>query len=247
MTDFTRSAYDHLRRALVAYVQNHTNPSLARFKAAIGKWSDDAGVAPDSVDSLIDCREGRYSAVHPALLPAADLLQTATTLAKSGERDLIDTFYRYRQHLKFEQSYSRADRVVGDDMLSGYAFAEIIGKHGPFVSEEIRCGIGLWGSNIDYPLHRHLAEEVYVLLAGSAKFALATQWQNELTEEIRAPIGVQNNDADSGAVDYVRRLAGDVVLVKSNQTHGFRTEQQLLAVLYIWQHGDLRETSSFRN
>lgn len=57
-------------------------------------------------------------------------------------------------------------------MLSGYGFAEVIGERGPFVSKRVRSGIGVWGPNIDHPAHHHMAEEVYVPLAGSAEITL---------------------------------------------------------------------------
>ena len=108
-------------------------------------------------------------------------------------------------------------------MLAGYGFAEVVGKHGPFVSERVRAGIGVWGPNIDYPAHRHEAEEIYVIAGGSAEFRLG----------------------DEGEEETVVKRAGDAVYVRSMLTHGFRTLSEPLAVFYVWQAGDLREKSSF--
>ena len=122
--------------------------------------------------------------------------------------------------LRWEQSYTREQQLVPEAMLDGYCFAEVIGKRGPFVSERIRAGIGLWGPAIDYPPHRHQAEEVYVVLAGSADFLL----------DDNPPL---------------RESAGAVIPVTPNRLHGFCTREELLVVFYLWQAGDLRQTSSF--
>ncbi len=105
-------------------------------------------------------------------------------------------------------------------MLAGYGFAETIGKQGPFISTRVRAGIGIWGPDIDYPAHRHEAEEVYVLLAGSARF-------------------------QRGQDPSERKSAGDVVHIPSMTAHGFRCGTEPLALFYIWQAGDLREKSTF--
>ena len=105
-------------------------------------------------------------------------------------------------------------------MLAGYGFAEIIGQRGPFVSDRIRAGIAIWGPDIVYPRHQHEAEEVYVVLAGSAGFKIG-----------------------SGGETW--RGVGDVIFVESNTPHGFRTTGQSLVVFYLWQAGDLRQQSRF--
>ena len=129
-------------------------------------------------------------------------------------------FERAKDRLKWEQSYTKADAVVGVAMLAGYGFVEVIGKHGPFRSDRVRSGIGVWGPGITYPAHCHRAEEVYVPLAGSACFEV------------------------DGRAPQVGR-AGDAVDVPSMRVHGFRTTDEPLVVLYIWQAGDLREKSTF--
>ena len=142
----------------------------------------------------------------------------------SGQtRPLIEAFETHKASRKWEQSYSKADGVVGDDMLSGYGFAEVIGKHGPFVSDRVRSGIGVWGPGIDYPSHRHAAEEIYVILGGSAEFRM-----DEAPDQ-----------------QVFRKRASESVYVTSMRTHAFRTLEEPLCVFYIWQAGDLREKSSF--
>jgi mannose-6-phosphate isomerase-like protein (cupin superfamily) len=180
----------------------HTHPAVQKFRDSMQNWGDD------------------WITVEPNYLPAADFLGEAIANSDQQTRALVETFERHKSRLHWEQSYKKEDEVVPDAMLEGYAFAEIIGKRGPFVSDQIRAGIGVWGPDILYPRHRHQAEEIYIVVAGAAEFKL-------------------------GAAEKARRSAGDVVYVESNTPHGFRTTDQNLVVYYLWQAGDLRQTSSF--
>ena len=184
------------------FALRHPHPDIARFADAMRDWGED------------------WIAVRAEYLPAADFLDPALELASAENRKLLETFARYARALRWEQSYRKADRLVPQAMLDGYAFAEIIGQRGPFVSERIRAGIGVWGPGINYPRHRHAAEEIYALLAGSAEFQL-------------------------GDAPPTTRHADDVVYVAPDTRHGFRTGDGILVVYYLWQAGDLRQTSVF--
>ena len=182
------------------FTLEHPHPEMDRFKAAMRDWGDS------------------WRAVEPVYHPAADFLDAAAR--QPGSHELVARFAMHKHRLRWEQSYRREDGLVPDAMLDGYAFNEVVGKHGPFVSESIRCGIGVWGPAIHYPRHHHQAEEIYLVLAGSAEFELG----------------------DAGPVE---RGVGDVVYVAPNQVHSFSTSDDLLVVFYLWQAGDLRQTSNF--
>ncbi len=180
----------------------HPHPSVKRFKQSMQDWGDE------------------WIAVEQTYLPAADFLGEAIANTDQQTRALVETFERHKNRLRWEQSYRKEDGVVPDAMLEGYAFAETIGMQGPFVSNRIRAGIGIWGQEIVYPRHQHQAEEIYIVLAGSARFRI-------------------------GEAEESRCSTGDVVHVESNTPHGFRTTDQSLVVYYLWQAGDLRQISSF--
>jgi mannose-6-phosphate isomerase-like protein (cupin superfamily) len=202
MREPDRQADQRLLDAILAYVAGHPDPGVRPFREGIANWGRD------------------WVGVPPAHLPASATLAETLAFATPETHDLLALFSAERGSRKWEQSYTRADNLVGDDMLTGYGFAEVIGKWGPFISDRVRAGIGVWGPRIDYPLHRHQAEEVYVVLAGSAEFRLGD-----------APPAVAR--------------AGEAVHVTPQLTHGFRTLEEPLAVFYIWQAGDLREKSTF--
>jgi len=72
-------------------------------------------------------------------------------------------------HIAWGQTYSAQDFGVG--FLEKYGWTEPIGLRGPIASDRIACGFLFLGPQIEYPRHRHEAEEVYVPLTGQ------TLWQ----------------------------------------------------------------------
>ena len=200
-----RQSDQRLLDGVLDYVARHENPEVRRFQAAVAGWGD------------------VWSGVQPCHLPAADTLSRALGHTRPETHELAALFEQEKAWRKWEQSYTREDGLVGDDMLSGYGFAEVIGKQGPFISQRVRAGIGVWGPGITYPPHRHVAEEVYIVMAGCAQFL--------------------RGEGD-GAV-WKWRDVGEVIFVRSLLTHGFRTGDDPLVVFYIWQQGDMRETSTF--
>jgi mannose-6-phosphate isomerase-like protein (cupin superfamily) len=197
-----KPTYDRLLAGIVDFVRGSGDPSVQRFRDGMENWGTS------------------WTDVPPQHLAASDTLAAAAALAPAETRALVTLFAVERHHLFWEQSYKPSDGLVGDDMLAGYGFVEVIGKRGPFVSTRVRAGIGVWGPHIDYPAHDHDPEEVYVVLAGSAQFRL---------------------DGEAPCM----RSAGEAVFVPSRLTHGLRTLADPLAVFYIWQGGDLRQTSRF--
>jgi mannose-6-phosphate isomerase-like protein (cupin superfamily) len=191
-----------LLEAMRAFTLDHAHPQVARFHAAMRNWGE------------------HWEAVAASRLAVADRLEAALDSSVTEAHELLQTFIRYQDHLHWEQSYRKGDGLVPDAMLDAYGFAEIIGARGPFVSERIRAGIGIWGPAIDYPQHQHRAEEVYILLSGSARFKLGDKAETS-------------------------HHHGDVVFVASNTPHAFRSGDEGLVVCYLWQAGDLRQTSTF--
>lgn len=193
------------RELLVAvqdFTLDHSHGSVERFKDSMRDWGDE------------------FRAVEPARLPAVDCLGPAVENAVSPARELLGLFEHYQDQLYWEQSYTKQDGVVPDAMLANYGFAEILGSRGPFVSNRIRAGIGIYGPGIEYPQHQHKAEEIYIPLSGRAQFTIG---------------GVSGE-----------RGPGSVIFVSSNTPHGFTVkEDQALVVYYLWQAGDLRQISSF--
>ena len=199
-----RAADRRLLDATLAYVEDHTDAKFDAFRSDVANWGED------------------WTGVAPARLRASDLFADALALAGSGtaERALMSLYVEECASRYWEQSYSATDTAVGADMLAGYGYTEIVGKRGPFLSERIRAGVGVFAAGVDYPAHRHRAEELYVVLAGSGTFRL----------DGRPP---------------ERQAAGGVVHVPSQLVHGITMDVEPMAILYVWRGGDLREKSTF--
>ena len=191
-----------LLESVSKFALDHQHPQVEGFKPAMRNWGTD------------------WQATSAEYLPVGNILATAEKRCNIAAQQLLRTFARHNHRLRWEQSYRKQDGLVSDAILDAYGFAEIIGLRGPFVSDQIRAGVAVWGAHLDYPQHQHRAEEVYIVLAGSAEFS----FDNHTTQ---------------------KRCAGDVVYVESNQRHGFRTADESLVVYYLWQAGNLRQTSSF--
>jgi mannose-6-phosphate isomerase-like protein (cupin superfamily) len=188
--------------AVSQFALAHPHPDVERFKKSMRDWGEN------------------WLAVDESYLSAADLLGASIATSNPQTHGLLERFEQHKHRLHWEQSYKKEDGVVSAAMLAAYGFAEIIGKKGPFVSDRIRAGIGIYGPNIVYPRHQHQAEEVYIVLAGSAEFKVG----------------------DRAAAT---RQVGDVIFVASNTPHGFCTSDQSLVIYYLWQAGDLRQISDF--
>ena len=192
----------HLCDALIRFVVEHENQDVQRFAGATREWGTE------------------HCQIEPLHLTASDTLQQAAALSSPETADFLELFITARSALRWEQSYSAADSAVGDDMLSNYGYAELIGKQGPFISTRVRAGIAVYGPNLTYPPHRHQAEEIYALLAGSAVCSL-------------------------GDAEPALRGPGDVLYHAPQMPHGLRTTDDPLVIAYLWQNGDLREKPTF--
>ncbi len=190
-----RRSDQRLLDAIQAFIATYPDPGVERFRDGVADWGSE------------------WVPVAPHYLPAADTLTQALPLAAAGTRTLASLFEKEKASLKWEQDFAKVDAVTDAAMRAGYSSVEIIGECGPFVSSQVRAGIGVWGPNIDYPPHRHPAEEVYVVLAGSAEFLLR----------------------EGHGAPWAKRTAGDVVYVPSMTNHGIRTRRDPVAVFYMWQ------------
>jgi len=188
--------------AVVDFVLTYPDASLAPFYDNLRHWGD-------------EWRQAKSVSLSITRLLTAGLSSPVEQIDA-----LLRLFMRHSNRLCWEQGYKKEDGLVGDDMLNNYGFVEVVGKRGPFVSEKIRCGIGVWGPRVIYPIHVHKAEEIYLVMSGSALFKLG-----EGQEEKKTP--------------------GEVIHVRSMLPHGFRTTDDPLVILYLWQAGDLREKPTF--
>lgn len=94
---------------------------------------------------------------------------------------------------------------------------ELAGPNGMFTRADLRFGLLLQRENVDYPSHRHAAEELYLVLAGCAGWAL-----------------------DDGA--YTDCRTGSFVHHRAWQPHAMKTGPAAMLTMWGWT-GDIGSAS----
>jgi quercetin dioxygenase-like cupin family protein len=95
-----------------------------------------------------------------------------------------------------------------DDLSTRIAFAELIGPDGPLQAPDCRVGFTVMAAGTTYPMHSHPALELYLVIAGNAR------WQTARSDRIVPP--------------------GEFVLHPSNEPHAMRAFDEPLLALWGW-------------
>jgi hypothetical protein len=111
----------------------------------------------------------------------------------------------------WRQTYTARD--VGGEFLANYAWTEILGSRGPIAAPRVASGLLLLGPRTTYPRHRHVAEEIYVPLSGTA------DWQQ-------------------GDHTWRSRRPATLIHHRSEEIHAMRTAAEPLLALYVWRATD---------
>jgi hypothetical protein len=118
--------------------------------------------------------------------------------------------------LAWKQTYTADD--FGSSFLDNYGWVELFGTRGHFVNASIAGGLLVLGPGTHYPLHSHIAEEIYVPLTSD------TDWSK-------------------GNACFAKRCAGEVVHHPSGVAHAMKTETAPLVAAYLWRGGPLAQKS----
>lgn len=152
--------------------------------------------------------------VERPTLPVVDALERWPTLV---DRKIVAfQVSRLARQLTWAQTYGPDD--FGPGFLERYGWTELIGLRGPIKSDRLACGFLLLAPATEYPMHRHVAEEIYIPISGTAS------WR-------------------SGDQDWSVRPEGEIILHGSLVPHAMRTASEPLLALYLWRDGDLVEKS----
>ncbi len=163
--------------------------------------------------------------VGPALRPDLPLAETppfglpVTTLVLRGDwpDPLAAAVKNAAPLVRWQQSYSKADGFSAD-YLNRYGWFNLVSSEGHFVADEIRVSIGYWGAGLIYREHWHAPEEIYLVLAGGARFLA----------EGRAPVDAR---------------AGDRIHHRPNQKHAIEMRPGPLLAMAFWKGSALLEKS----
>jgi hypothetical protein len=159
---------------------------------------------------------GEQRTLVPSSVPVVRWLTEVRQAAPPFSESLACTLLEGAAQIAWRRSYSPG--TVGAEFYENYGWAEFAGLTGPVPSERLACGVLLLGPNVEYPPHRHEAEEIYVPLVGTAR------WQQG-----RAPW----RDQRPGAVLHHAR----------HEPHAMQTGAEPLLALYLWRSDDLAQSS----
>ena len=148
----------------------------------------------------------------PSPIPAARLVADWAEAGSDPQAALHAAIRAIAPLVRWQQTYTEAE--VGRDFLNRYGWFELVGPTGHFRSDEIRAYIAYWGPGLYYPWHLHEAEELYYVIAGSARFEA-----EGLPPQVLGP----------GALRFHA----------TNQPHAMTTEEDGILTLVLWRGAGL--------
>jgi hypothetical protein len=196
----SREELEHRMRGIAAQARALLVAQGAAAKAFLDAWPMEPKARPVNAHALAAL----------AWLDGVERFAAPETMALA--RDIV----ALAASLDWRQTYGAED--FGARFLERYGWSEFFGQRGLFVSDVIACGVLLLGPELEYPLHSHVAEEIYIPLAG------ASQWK-------------------MGATSWNVRAPGACIHHASGVPHAMRTDAQPLLALYFWCGGDLQQKS----
>lgn len=153
---------------------------------------------------------------EPNDLPVTGWLGDAVAHASAGLAGLAADLATASDGLRWQQTYSAED--LGQYFLDRYGWVLLVGPDAPSHSDSLLAGFLFLGPDVEYPVHQHSAEEVYVVLSGRASWKI-------------------------GDADWQVRPAGSVVHNPPWQWHGMRTDQgEPLLIGFMWNAGTVEKS-----
>ena len=165
---------------------------------ALSRLFRDCGVAvPES-----DLREAD---VGPQRRVVEGWLERVLQHSCAATRDACSALAQIAPLLCWRQNASYRDAAL----LAGYGYCELAGPHGHLIDTRKSLGVLLLAPRTHYPQHRHPANEIYVVLAGSAEWRVDDEpWR--------------------------RRDPGAAIRHRSMAIHAMRTDESPLLAAYLW-------------
>ena len=144
---------------------------------------------------------------HCPLDAAADIVLDSSPMPIAETLSLVDRFRKSLDDLCWFRN-----TAVPQEFYSTAAAAELIGPDGAIDADDLRFGFFIIGPDANYVRHWHSAEELYMVLSGTAEWNFDDGW--------------------------TARVPGDVVHIPSLTPHALRTTTSPVLMLYSWT-GDI--------
>jgi len=147
--------------------------------------------------------------LKPAVLPIVSSVPDVGKTAPATVA-IVQAIKDVYKHQQWRQPYKVDD--FGADFFHGTAWFPIADLEGPIVYSQGLMEIMLLGANVTYPGHKHVPEELYVILAGQV------WWESEEEEACW-------------------KYAGEVIHHPSNVVHSLRAGDEPVLILNLWRGG----------
>lgn len=147
--------------------------------------------------------------VTPYHIAAADLMCNDPNLFSDGFEGFRDALVAAGPLAQWREPYK--DTSIGQEFMEKFACYEFIGQDAPYGTDRMRGFVVYQPPGLHYPWHHHPAEEMYVVLAGEAEFAI----EGEGSKTLRA-----------GATVYHR----------SNVPHALTTHDHPVLAYVLWRN-----------
>mgnify|MGYP003113097139 CR=1 FL=1 len=152
-------------------------------------------------------------------LPVVDYLPLTLEHAAPQAATLAQTLNACRDRLFWQQTYTAQD--LGQAFLDLYGWTLLVGPGALLDSPNVLSGFLLLGPGVEYPVHTHSAEEIYLVVSGSGSWSV-------------------------GSADWQVKPPGSIFHNPPYQPHGIRTHAEPLVLAYLWSASAL-EKSTFLN
>lgn len=147
--------------------------------------------------------------VVPHHCPCSDAFRDDKTLKSTKYTALQDAIRSAGEIAHWRTTYKNTD--IGAEFMNQFGCYCIIGENGPFSSDAIRLYMVYMPARFDYPWHHHPAEEMYMVVSGSAIFKRK---------------GLPNETLSEGETSFH----------KSNQPHAMETLSEPVLCLVAWRN-----------
>ena len=149
-------------------------------------------------------------------LPVTKWLPQTLDNAPKTTAGLVRALAENSNRLRWQQTYTRDD--LGQQFLDRYGWVMLVGPNALIHSDALLAGFLLLGPDVEYPVHKHSAEEVYVILSGRASWKV-------------------------GAADWHQKPAGSIIHNPPWQPHGMRTDQgEPLLLGFMWNAATIEKS-----
>lgn len=153
---------------------------------------------------------------HPAVAHLPEMQENLLPAA----RPLFQALLAAAPTLAWQVSYALEDGF-GEEYLQRYAWCDVIGPNGIYVSDEYRIGFGFWREGLFYPPHSHEPEEIYWVLSGTGRFT-------------------------SGDAQPASKGPGSVIHHEPYEWHSIDMRDSPVLVFFLWKGANLHKLSAFQ-